>query len=113
MQPSTELNGLVTGIVKFDDVPLLKSKGDGDWAYIATYGEQTLVPDQLGMVIFYKKSEVNAVVDGAYDHLIHFKPTTEGVTYYFGAAWEKEKDGIANEADFKTYLEKELAKLNG
>lgn len=113
LQPSTALNGLVTGIVKFDDVSLIKSDGEGDWAYIATYGEQTLVPDELGMVIFYKKSEVNTIVDGSYDHLIHFKPTTEGVTYYFGAAWVKEKDGITNEADFKTYIEEELAKLNG
>lgn len=56
LTPSKGVKGLCTGIVKFEGIELLQKDSDnGDWAYIATYGEQTLVPDQLGMVIFIKR----------------------------------------------------------
>ena len=50
LTPSKSTLGLSTGIVKFKDIDLVKKESEnGKWGYIATYGEQTLVPDQLGM----------------------------------------------------------------
>ncbi len=113
LQTSSDVTGLVTGIVKFDGVDLIENDAtEGDWAYIATYGEQTLVPDDLGMVIFYKKSQAETVVDGTFDHLIQFKPTPNPITYYFAAAWEKEKNGIATKEAFLTYVKGKLNELN-
>lgn len=115
LKPSMEFSGLSTGIVKFDHVPL-KSKisPEGKWGYLATYGNQTLVDDtdQLGMAVFYKMDELEKLVEGPHDHLVVFKPTTSGVTYYFLGAWEQELDGITNEADFFKDLDSKLNQLD-
>lgn len=109
LNPSKAVNGLCTGIVKFEDVELLQKDSDnGEWAYIATYGEQTLVPDQLGMVIFYKKSDVEKVTEADHDHIIVFKPTANAIAYHFAAAWEKEKEGISTKEEFLAYIDEAL-----
>jgi len=115
LKPSAELEGLCTGIVKFDHVPLrTKTSTGGQWAYLATYGNQTLVgdDDQLGMALFYKVGEVDSIVDGKDDHLVVFKPSTSGVGYYFLGAWEQEWNGIANETDFYGDLDAKLELLD-
>ncbi|WP_108425481.1 DUF4861 family protein [Flagellimonas amoyensis] len=115
LKPSTEFSGLSTGIVKFDHIPVKsKTSTDGKWGYIATYGNQTLVNDTdlLGMAVFYKMDELEQQLEGSDDHLVVFKPTTNGVTYYFLAAWEQELDGITNEADFFKDLDAKLQQLD-
>ncbi len=113
LTPSKAMQGLGTGMVKFDGIDLIKKEDDdGEWAYIATYGEQTLVPDDLGMAIFYRRDEVEKVSDAEFDHLVLFKPTTESVTYYFAAAWEKEKEGVKTKDEFLSYLNATLIELN-
>lgn len=113
LQTSKPVEGLVTGMVKFEDIELMKSDTDsGDWAYIATYGEQTLVPDKLGMAIFYKKNDLQEMVNGEFDHLLVFNATEEPISYYFLGAWEQEKNGIKNSQQFKDYLETVLMEFN-
>ena len=101
LTPSKEIEGLTTGIVKLNDLELIKNEGEV-WGYMATYGAQTLVSDQdkLGMAVLYKKDEVANQVEGEHDHLLVFKPTSETITYYFLGAWEQEKNGISNQEDF-------------
>lgn len=107
------ISGISTGIVKFDDIELIKKTSDnGQWAYIATYGEQTLVPDTLGMALFYKTDEVEELVEGSDDHLVVFKPSTDTISFYFLGAWEKEKDGITSQDEFMTYIDGLLNNLN-
>lgn len=110
--PSKEISGLCTGIVKFKDIPLIKREG-AKWAYIATYGAQTLVSetDQLGMAIFYKLDDLAEQKEGVNDHLVVFKPSTETLTYYFLGAWEQEPNGIKNEASFLSDLNSKLESL--
>ncbi|WP_335964430.1 DUF4861 family protein [Galbibacter sp. PAP.153] len=111
--PSKAIEGICTGIVKFDDIDLISKKSaNGNWAYMATYGTQTLVPDKLGMAIFYKTTDIENEVEGPDDHLLVFKPTTNAISYYFLGAWEKEKDGITNQADFIEYINGILETLN-
>ncbi len=113
LKPSDSVSGLVTGIVKFDDVKPITSKSEeGEWSYLATFGEQTLVPDKLGLAVFYQKSQIAGMENGEFDHLIVFKPTTEQITYYFAGAWEKEKDGLTTEQNFLAYLDDTLDQLN-
>ena len=115
LSPSKEVEGLCTGIVKFDDVELIhRESDDGKWGYIATYGLQTLVneKDKLGMAIFYKINEVQEIKDGPHDHLIIFKPNTNEITYYFLGAWEKEKRGIKKQSDFVKDLNEKLGVLD-
>lgn len=110
--PSMEIAGLCTGIVKFKHIPLVKKEGQ-QWAYIATYGNQTLVSetDKLGMALFYKLDDVANQQEGVNDHLVIFKPSTQKLTYYFLGAWEQEPNGITNETDFYKDLNEKLELL--
>jgi hypothetical protein len=112
LTPSKEISGICTGIVKFKDIPLIKNEGS-NWAYIATYGTQTLVSetDKLGMAIFYKLDEVTEQKDGIDDHLVIFKPSTNPITYYFLGAWEQEPNGIKTEKSFISDLNTKLERL--
>ncbi|WP_209402781.1 DUF4861 family protein [Pseudozobellia sp. WGM2] len=112
LSPSKAIEGLCTGIVKFDEIELIEKQSEnGDWGYLATYGEQTLVPDNLGMVIFYKTDRVDKVAESEHDHLLVFKPSEDPVTYYFAAAWEKEKDGLKSKEEFINYIDDRLNEL--
>jgi len=110
---SKEIQGICTGIVKQKNTELLKKVSKNKkWAYIATYGSQSLVPDKLGMAIFYETSTIENLVDAEFDHLLIFKPTTKSVSFYFLGAWEQEKDGIKTKEEFLSYLDKKLKVLN-
>lgn len=111
LTPSKAITGVCTGIVKHG-IPLQKKEGE-EWAYIATYGEQTLVspPDNLGMAVFYKLDEVAEQKEGKDDFLVIFKPTTTAISYYFLGAWEQEKNGIKDKASFYLDLDKKLQTL--
>lgn len=114
IQPSKEIEGICTGIVKHGVNYFTKESENKEWGYIATYGIQTLaeVPDNLGMAIFYEVKTVKEVTEWEHDHLLLFKPTTNEISFYFLGAWEQEKDGIKTEADFLTYLDGLLNELN-
>jgi len=108
---SKAVEGIVTGIVKFDSIPLVQKSGN-TWAYISTYGTQTLVSDtdKLGMAVFYKLSEVKEIKEGKDDHLVVFNPATS-YTYYFLGAWEQELNGVKDQAAFTAYLNELLQQL--
>ena len=113
IQTSKAIEGICTGIVKQKNTELLKKVSDNKkWAYIATYGTQSLVPDKLGMAIFYETNTIENFVDAEFDHLLIFKPTTSKVSFYFLGAWEQEKNGIQSQEEFVTYLNAKLEQLN-
>lgn len=112
IQASKEINGICTGIVKHGVNYFSKESTNKKWGYIATYGVQTLVPDKLGMAIFYEIETVAEVTEWEHDHLIVFKPSTKEVPFYFLGAWEQEKDGIKTEEAFLAYLDQKLEELN-
>lgn len=112
IHPSKAIDGIVTGMVNHNVNYFSKESTNKKWAYIATYGEQTLVPDNLGMAIFYEIETISDVKKGEDDYLIEFKPTTKSITFYFLGAWEQEVDGIKTEAQFLEYLDALLNKLN-
>lgn len=110
--PSKAINGIVTGIVDHKVNYYTKETSDKKWAYIATYGKQTLVPDNLGMAVFYKIDDTSDVKKGAFDYLVEFKPTTKPINFYFLGAWEQEPNGIKTEKEFLKYLDNKLSELN-
>ena len=113
LDASKAIAGICTGIVEFENAPLMKKEGQ-EWGYIATYGAQTLVSeqDQLGMAIFYKKADVEEVAEGKYDHLVVFKPTSEPITYYFLGAWSQEPGGFTDKDTFVKDLDSKLDQLD-
>ncbi|MGO4819047.1 DUF4861 family protein [Flavobacterium sp. W22_SRS_FP1] len=113
IHPSKAIEGICTGIVKQKNTQLLKNESKNKkWAYIATYGSQSLVPDQLGMAIFYEVSTIEYLVDAEFDHLLIFKPRISPTSFYFLGAWEQEKGGIKSQTEFVEYLNGKLADLN-
>ncbi|WP_035694622.1 DUF4861 family protein [Flavobacterium soli] len=113
IQSSELMDGICTGIVKLNNLPVIeKSSENKKWAYIATYGVQTLFDDQLGMAVFYEVSTAEKPFEGPHDHLIQFKPTKNKITFYFLGAWEKEPNGIKSREAFIHYLDENLKKLN-
>lgn len=113
IQSSEALQGICTGIVKLSDLSLLQNESENEkWGYVATYGKQSLVPDNLGMAIFYKKESISEITEGNYDHVLVFKPTTTAITFYFLGAWEQEINGIQSQEEFLSYLDQKLAELN-
>jgi len=112
-QASKAIAGICTGIVKQKKGEVFKKVSPNKkWAYLATYGEQSLVPDKLGMAIFYEVNSISNEVDTELDYLIVFKPSTKKNSFYFLGAWEQEKNGIQNKEDFLKYLDEQLAILN-
>ena len=112
IQSSEEIKGIVTGIVNHKVDYFQKESKNKKWGYIATYGKQTLVPDNLGMAIFYEVATTTEVKKGEFDYLIEFKPTTKPISYYFLGAWEQEVNGIKTQDEFIKYLDAKLVELS-
>ncbi|QOW10426.1 DUF4861 domain-containing protein [Kaistella flava (ex Peng et al. 2021)] len=111
--PSAPISGIATGIVKVKKEELLQKKSaNGKWGYIATFGNQSMFDDGLGMALFYETSTIAEVKDGPFDYLVVFKPTTKEVTYYFLASWEKEQDALKTKEEFQNYINIKLDQLN-
>jgi hypothetical protein len=111
--PSKSAQGICTGIVKLKNLELIKAEtANKKWAYIATYGAQSMFTDNLGMAIFYETATVENVVEGVDDHLLVFKPTIAPISFYFLGAWEKEKAGLKTKEEFLAYLKQKLIVLN-
>jgi len=113
IKASKEIKGICTGIVKQKNTELLKKESKNKkWAYLATYGAQSLVPDKLGMAIFYEVKTIESVEDTDLDYLLVFKPTTKATTFYLLGAWEQEVNGIKSKEEFEKYLNEKLELLN-
>ena len=111
--PSKSIEGICTGIVKLNNLDIIKkTSANKKWAYIATYGPQSMFSDNLGLALFYETGTVENFVEGVDDHLLIFKPASTPISFYFLGAWEKEKDAIKTKEEFLTYLDQKLTILN-
>ena len=110
---SLPIENLCTGIVKHDQTIVLNSdREEGEWAYLATFGKQTLHKDLMGMCIFYRKSYLIELTEDKYSHVVVLKPENQQLTYYFGAVWEKDASQMDSPEKFEAFLNKQLALLN-
>ncbi len=107
---SNSISGLCTGIVAIKNIPLKNGiSKNKKWAYIATYGQQTLAKkeDNLGMAVFYPLESFDKYVTTKSTHTVVFKKT-KNVSYYFMGAWSQEPNGLATEEAFYQDLDKKL-----
>ena len=111
---SDSADNLCTGLVKHEKSVIFESEADGEWQYIASYGNQSLAGDDdlLGMAVLYRKKDLIKRTEDDQSDILVLKPEQGMVTYYFLAAWVQEPDGISDAAQFKTYLEEEVQKLD-
>ncbi len=104
---------LSTGIIKDKKAKVFTSKAEGNkWGYLATYGAQSLADDKLGLAVLYRLEDLADMTEDNFSHIVKMRPAQGKLTYYFLAAWEQEKDGIKNEAEFLKYLDKTIKELS-
>lgn len=104
---------IVTGIVYHVGVEVLRSepRAGAQWAYVATWGNQSLAKDGLGLALFYRVGDVvgppSADGQSLYVQFIH----RDQARYAFAARWSQEgrdipgHEPIRDAAAFKVWLE--------
>ena len=114
LEISNDPENIVTGLAKYEGTDFIINNGNGEWAYISMYGNQTLVgpDDKLGIAVFYRRNELEQLSEDAFNHVLKLKPVTGNVEYYFCAAWDQEPNGIKNRNEFIKYLDDTLEQLN-
>ena len=121
------LDNLAIGLVKHTGTELLQGTLDvsgHQYTYLATYGKQSLNNDLLGMAVVFKRGKLQKLTADANSHvavmeLTGLAPAKVGemnpgrkLDYYLLAAWQGEKNGITNQADFVSYLQQQLEILD-
>ena len=105
-------DNIATGIVKDNAAKLYTSKGDAkQWAYLATYGKQSLNNDNLGLAVLFKPAAVMEFTQDEFSNIVKLKPEQGKVVYYFLAAWSGEPGGIKDEKQFLEYVNKVAVEL--
>jgi len=102
---------VAAGIVIHPGTEKLASGGKKGWQYIARYGAQSLVPDNLGIALFYNAGFAAGVRDDEDDSYVIFR-RTGNAGYITGAAWAQEDGGITDKAGFQAWLTETQAALN-
>ncbi|PPK88758.1 uncharacterized protein DUF4861 [Neolewinella xylanilytica] len=109
---SEPLPNLATGIVKLETGTPLRGQA-GDYAYLATWGDQSLAEDGLGLAVIYRIEDLIEITEDANSHVVVLRPDGKNaLTYYFLAAWEQEPNAIDSQADFEKYLDEQLVRLS-
>lgn len=110
---SVPLANLCTGIIKMDSTEVIQcANAESEWSYFATFGVQSLEKDHLGLVIFYKKSDLLEITSDKLNHVIVLKPNGNNLTWYFGANWEQDQSGVKTSKEFKKFIEEQVELLN-
>lgn len=106
------LPNICAGLIKHDGTTLLTPSAATGHTYLAHYGNQSLVPDNLGMGVLYKTADQLQVVEDTNNHLAVLKPTAGSVTYYLTGAWVQEGNGLTSQQAFKTFLDGTILELD-
>lgn len=114
VEVSGDLENLVTGLIKTEGCDYIKGdfQTNSKWNYIALWGKQSLMGDNLGTALFYKNADLLEIAEDELNHLVILKPEAGKLKYYFAAAWEGEPDGIKTLTEFMDYLQKTVVELN-
>lgn len=112
MEYAGETDNLATGIGKSEKAELFINKGSATaYGYIATYGQQSLNDDKLGLAVLCDSSQIKEITQDEYSDVLVMKPVNQSVDYYFLAAWELEKEGVTNQEDFLAYVQQTAQRL--
>jgi hypothetical protein len=102
-----------TGLIRDTKAELiLSTEGEGGWAYMATWGCQSLNNDSLGIAILYNSANLEKITEDPMNHIVVLRPENQGLHYDLLAAWEKEPGGIKTKVEFIAYLNSLVAILN-
>lgn len=116
LKASQQLPNLAIGLVKHKGTTLIEGNQNVSgyaWTYVASWGKQSLSGenDHLGMAVIFRRDDRAEQTTDENSYVSVMKDKGGELEYYFLAAWEHELDGIKTEADFKAYLDREVARL--
>jgi unsaturated rhamnogalacturonyl hydrolase len=108
---SAPLDNLAVGIVAHPGTEVLV--GDLDvtgeaWSYLATWGNQTLFDDGLGMVVLFRKMDLVEQTRDASSHVLVLRPRGTEVSYAFGALWAGQPGGVQTREGLQAFLTAEV-----
>jgi hypothetical protein len=93
-------------------VLLLKGGKSEAWSYFASWGQQALTNDNLGLAIFFKpKDTTGDVRDDGRTYFVTFKDPGH-VRYAFGATWVQDLSGVRDLNGFNAWLDSTVDGLN-
>jgi hypothetical protein len=108
------IDNIVTGVIKDDKAKpkLFTNKGDkSTFGYIATYGNQSLNNDNLGIVVFFNPSAFKEFTEDQFSHIVKLVPANGKIDYYYAGVWQLEPNGIKDEAGFWEYVQRTAKEL--
>ncbi|GIX22108.1 MAG: hypothetical protein KatS3mg121_0891 [Gammaproteobacteria bacterium] len=111
-----ELPNLAAGLVKHPDTRRFeKALGvtRGAYAYLGTWGRQSLAGDELGLALLWldRFGRARAQPQTERNHLVVFEPTAGRVEYSVLAAWAGEPGGVRDAQGFVQMLDQTLERL--
>ncbi|MCD8482982.1 MAG: glycoside hydrolase family 88 protein [Verrucomicrobia bacterium] len=106
---------LATGIVKLENATRLDGPTnvpEKDYTWIATWGDQSIIGDGLGMAVFYRPRDLMEVTEDAFNHVVRLRVRNGHVGYAFGAVWAQEPDSDWNPETFLEWCRRQALLLN-
>lgn len=104
---------LCTGLIRDPKAEIILSpEGKDGWAYMATWGCQSLNNDSLGIAILYNTANLERITEDPVNHIVVLKPENHMLHYNLLAAWEKEPGGLKTKTGFIAYLNSLVDLLN-
>ncbi|KEO72637.1 DUF4861 domain-containing protein [Anditalea andensis] len=112
LNSSADIENFATGLIKDPKGKVLQGGESTAYGYLATYGPQSLNDDNLGIAVLFRNDQKKEITTDTHSHVVVLTPVNNNLTYYFLAAWEKEKNGIRDELSFISYLEELVEELS-
>jgi len=111
LETSAPVDRVAVGIVAHPGTELLM--GDLDitgqaWSYMASFGNQTLFEDNLGMVVLFRKNDMIEQTRDENSYLLIMRPRGFELSYAFGAFWSGSEGGIQTREELETFLAAEV-----
>ncbi|MEX0331825.1 MAG: glycoside hydrolase family 88 protein [Puniceicoccaceae bacterium] len=111
---------IVTGLPIHEGIEVFRgATADGDvtvpnsgWSFLATYGDQSLDGEKLGMVVFFQGGRFKEFLEDEHNLLVRLSPREGKVNYRFGALWGASAPEAASREAFLDYIKETLEVLN-
>ncbi len=110
-QANRALDGWVTGMVKHPGTQVMASDDDQEWQYLASFGQQSVFDDALGMAVFYRRSDGAPGGVDPHSYVVAFAGGRREIDYFMGTWWQADPSGVSDINEFREILERERAQL--
>lgn len=114
LELSESLPHMAIGLVKHPGTEVIHGPQEitgHAWTYVATWGDQSLAGDQLGMALLFKRSTRLQQTEDEHNLVSLIRVPDQRMEYYFLAAWQGEPGGIQSKDEFVAYLDQQIEAL--